>query len=245
MKTIVIFIVVCSQIVHSQTQQNTFPDSLEQYFRFKKTTAIGFLFNYFPPFLIERGMELKSFIRSKTFGDIRTTYGDTKAIDAMYLRAMQLTENNTGVALFLSTISAFDHKIVGIENPFFLLYFPLTSESDNEFTRRVRNLPTHIYDDSPIQGDRDKIQHFFGSAFLAYIFESRCAAERFGSLIELGEDVFIVNGVLDKRDERANQQGREFGLALLQNSRRLPSEFLKFHIAKKPLPATNRCCTEE
>jgi hypothetical protein len=142
---------------------------------------------------------------------------------------MQMTNNNTAMALLLSTISCFDHKLVGIDVPLFNLYFPLSNESEEEFTRRAKHLPAHLYDDSPAteQGDRDKLQHFFGSAFLAFVFESADASMRFGEFVEKGEDAFIVGGINDDRDLRADRQGQDFGIAVLDDNRRFPSEYLK------------------
>ena len=173
-------------------------------------------------------MELKSFISSATFKKIRKRFGDPRAVDAIYIRAMQLTNNNTAIALLLSTFATFDHRLVGLKVPIFELFFPLTDESEEEYHRRVRNLPSRLYSDTPSdrQGDHDKLQHFFGSTFLTFTFESPQGAERIGDFIEEGEEAFIVGGVRDDRDKRANRQGRRFALALLEDNHRLPSEFL-------------------
>lgn len=203
------------------------------------------LIGYFPSELTGNGMELKSYVRSKRYRALRELYGDLRAVDALYIRALRLTRGNRGMALFYCTVATMDHRLVGIRIPFFKTYLPLTSESFKEFTRRTRNLPTHFYPDSPPHrfGDRDKLQHFFGSAFIANVFESRGAAERTGFFIEWGEEAFIVDGAYDKRDMRANRQGREFGLALLRTSDLssiLPSHFLKFTIAEtQPQPSTS------
>lgn len=217
-----------------QAQQATIPpDSLFEYFQFEETASFSFLETYFPPLLIQDGIVLKSFIRSKTFLEIRNQFTDLKAVDAIFIHAMKLTNDNTAIALMLSSLATFDHRMVGLKIPALKLYFPLSNESEKEFSKRVNNLPVRLYADSPANqfGDRDKLQHFFGSAFLAFVFESRDASERFGTFIEKGEDAFIVDGSIDERDIRANHQGQQFGLALLHDNHRLPSEFLKFEIA--------------
>lgn len=207
-------------------------------------SPFGFLLTYFPSELIGNGIELKSYVRSRRFRDLRKSFGDLRAVDAIYIRALRLTDGNTGMALLYSSIAAMDHRIVGIKIPLLKLFLPLSNESAEEFGSRVANLPSHFYVDVPQNeaGDRDKLQHFFGSAFVAYTFESRGAAERIGNFIEWGEDAFIVDGAYDKRDLRANLQGREFGLALLNAARAeagspiLPSVFLTAQIAEKPEP---------
>jgi hypothetical protein len=82
-------------------------------------------------------------------------------------------------------------------------------------------------------GDRDKLQHFFGSAFLSYSFESSGSAERVGDAIELGEESFVVGGVSDERDGRANHHGQMFGLTLLRDEDVRPSDFLQLVVAAR------------
>ena len=216
-----------------QQLKNDTADTLRRYFQFDDPSGLSCLFTYFPPVFIQHGIELKDFIRSKTFRAIRLAYGDVRAVDAVYVRAMQMTNNNTAMALLLAAIATFDHRLVGLKVPVFQLFFPLSNESLEQFNWRVNNLPVQLYADTPPSGDRDKLQHFFGSAFLTFIFESRDVAERFGDFVEEGEDTFIVDGVLDNRDLRADRQGQDFGIALLGDNNRLPSKFLKFQIASK------------
>jgi len=209
-------------------------DSVSVYFQFKDASPFSCLFAFFPSSLIQNGIELKSFLRGKAFLKLRQRFGDPRAVDAIYVRSMRLTNNNTALALLLASIATFDHRMVGFKVPMLKLFFPLSDESDGDFLNRVNNLPAHIYRDGPAgrTGDRDKLQHFFGSAFLTFIFESRNSAERFGMFIEKGEDAFIVDGMLDPRDIRANHQGQQFGLALLVDNHHFPSEFLRFEIAE-------------
>jgi len=149
------------------------------------------------------------------------------------VRAMTLTHNNTSVALLLATVATFDHYVVGVKIPLLNFFFPLSNESREDFAARIRNLPARLYADSPRggHGDRDKLQHFFGSACIAYTFESQGAAGRMGDFIEVGEDAAIVDGVLDSRDERANWNGSQFGTALLANNKRYPSDFFRAPVA--------------
>ncbi|MDI6767134.1 MAG: hypothetical protein QME52_09960 [Bacteroidota bacterium] len=204
-------------------------DSLGSFFRFEDSPSFGFLATYFPSFFIQNGLDLKTFIRSRTFRIIREQYGDLRSVDAIYIQALKLTYDNTAIALLLSLVACFDHRFVGLKVPVFALFFPLSNESEEEFRQRVSNLPRFLYSDTPAGkiGDRDKLQHFFGSAFLAFIFESQQVADNFSDFIEQGEKTIIVDGVLDERDIRANRDGQRFGLALLDNNHLLPSAFLK------------------
>jgi hypothetical protein len=128
-----------------------------------------------------------------------------------------------------------EHRNFGIRIPVVgpLLWVPLTSEFPEEFHKRVHALPTRLYADTPpdSDGDRDKLQHFFGSAFLSYTFESPGVSERIGEFIEWGEDKFVVEGALDERDNRANRQGQRFGLWLLSDDSVRPSRFLRVPVS--------------
>jgi len=246
--TIAMFV---SQPLCSQPAERSASDSLSGYLRFEETSPFTCLLTYFPPLLIQHGIELKSFIRSKEFQKIRQRYGDVRAVDAIYIQSMKLTDNNTAMALLLAAVASFDHRSVGLRVPVFKLFFALSNESELDFLARVNNLPTHLFFDAPVShaGDRDKLQHFFGSAFLSFVFESRDPADRVGTFIEEGEDAFIVDGVLDERDMRANHLGQEFGLALLGDNQHVPSEFLRFEVARSrnganPAPENQSCSGE-
>ncbi|MFI5251150.1 MAG: hypothetical protein ACHQQQ_01855 [Bacteroidota bacterium] len=210
----------------SQETPGARANDLRKYFIFDNPHPLACLFTYFPSIFIQHEIELKSFVRSKTFSHLREQFGDQKAVDAIYIRAMQLTNNNTAISLLLATLATFDHRVVELKIPIFEFGLPLSEESGGEFSRRVKNLPRTLYDDSPDSGDRDKLQHFFGSAFITYISESRDAADRFGMFVEKGERLFIIGGVYDERDLRADWQGQNFGSALLKNNRKRPSHFL-------------------
>jgi hypothetical protein len=230
-------------VPNAASSQTAETDSLSSYFEFEDASPLSCLFTYFPPFFIQHGIELKSFVRSKTFHRLRNVYGDVRALDALFIRAMRMTNNNTAVSLLLATIASFDHRVVGLKIPVFNLYFPLSDESERDFLRRIKNLPSRLYADTPndSSGDRDKLQHFLGSAFLTFAFESQDAAMRIGDFVEEGEEAFIVGGVNDDRDLRSDRQGQAFGAALLDDNRRLPSEFLKRGAAGVSSSASASC----
>lgn len=175
--------------------------------------------------------EVREFIRSDEFADVRYRYGDLYAVDAIFDMAMRVCWENRGEALFVSSIATMDHRRVGFRVPLLgpLLWLPLTSEFEEEHGARCAALPRRLYPDSPPgdAGDRDKLQHFFGSAFLAFVTESRVSSSEVGEFVEWGEERFVVGGVRDPRDMRANHQGTEFGLALLHDPATLPSTYLR------------------
>ena len=181
------------------------------------------------PKIVADGYRLKEFIRSEEFAEMRSAGGDRRAVDAIFDRAMALSWNNAHEALLITFFGVMDHKKFGVRVPLLgeFLWVPLTSEFEDDFRARVRALPSRLYDDTPAgsYGDRDKLQHFFGSALLTYVTGSASAAERAGYFIEWGEDMFIVGGVYDERDLRANRQGQLFARRLSEDDAARPSPF--------------------
>ncbi len=193
--------------------------------------GIGILSLLIIPKVIQDEYRLKDFIRGDSFSAFRKAHGDLAAVDAIFDRAMALSWSNVHEALLISMLATFEHRTVGITLPLIgpLLWFPLTAEFEDDFRIRVEALPCRLYPDSPadVGGDRDKLQHFFGSAFLTYTLESCETADRIGEFIEWGEDKFVVDGAMDERDTRANRQGQQFGLRLLDDRSVFPSGFFK------------------
>jgi hypothetical protein len=205
--------------------------------------AVSFFAPLFLPKILQDEYRMKEFICDEEFLAFRRTYGDVNAVDAIFNRALHLSWNNVYEALLLCFLSTMEHRNFGVKLPVLgsLLWLPLTSEFPDEFHRRVKALPAQIYDDSPRgnAGDRAKLQHFFGSALITYVTESRDAAQRVGLFVEWGEDRFVVGGVLDERDIRANMQGQDFGTWLLEDATVLPSKFLG---GREHMPAQDKGC---
>ena len=109
-----------------------------------------------------------------------------------------------------------------------MLTLPLTLESIDQFRMRYGNLPSRVFSDSAdtVSNDKDKLQHFFGSAYLAFTEGGDNIAEHIGDWIERGEESFVVGGRDDVRDRKANALGQEFGLMLLDDEYAVPSDVL-------------------
>ena len=191
--------------------------------------VLTFLSPLLIPKVFQDCYRLREYVRSGELARIRSAYGDLYAVDCVFDRAMRLSWNNVYEALVVSAFALMDHHRVGVRIPLLgaVLWFPLSSEFEEEFRARVDSLPSHLYPDTPPgrEGDRDKLQHFFGSAFLTAITESPDGADRFGLFIEWGEELFIVGGVNDDRDVRANREGQRFGQRLLPDPAARPSRF--------------------
>lgn len=191
-------------------------------------SAFESLITLFPPFLLQNISELKSFIRNDEFLNLKKQNGDVAAVDSIYWKANELTRGNIGISLLICAIATLDHYTLGIKIPLINLYIPLTNETKEEYRKRTANLPTHFYSNSPSYpyGDRDKLQHIFGSAFLIYVFESESLAERYSLFVEKFEDRYIKDGNYDLRDMEANKDGQRFGWLLMKNKDAKPSDVL-------------------
>jgi hypothetical protein len=181
------------------------------------------------PTFIRDQILLKRYLRDPRFMDIRLLCSDTAAVDAIFLRAMEIADDDIRYALLISLFASMDHFKLGIRIPLLgVVWLPLTTETDSVFRVRHSHLPRRVLPDSigRTESDKDKLQHFFGSAYITYFTNSRSLANFFGNMIEVGEDAFVVGGVNDDRDKFANRLGQEFGLRLFEEEDVLPSDVL-------------------
>jgi hypothetical protein len=195
----------------------------------KTLQILSFISPLLIPKLIGDGATMKDYVRSPEFAALKARVGDRRSVDFLFRRSLKVAWDNTAEGLLLMFVATMDHRAFGLKAPLIgnAVWVPLTSEFESDFRARVTALPRGLYPDTPpgISGDRDKLQHFFGSAFLTYVTESDAAAARVGNFIEWGEDLFIVGGVNDPRDARANAEGRRFAFALMSDPDALPSGF--------------------
>ncbi|MCX6121784.1 MAG: hypothetical protein NTX44_09210 [Ignavibacteriales bacterium] len=217
---------------HAQCNDEKSPNDLSWDFDEGKNKgfSIGaFVSDIFTPSIILDTKRIREYICDARFQILRGQCGDIRAIDAIYLKSLKIAEYNIARALFLSFMAVLEHRNVDIKMPIFKsLALPLTFEADSIFYARVKNLPTQVYADTPpgSHGDNDKLQHFFGSAYLAFASESPGFTRTTGNLIEWGEEKLVVGGTDDPRDKRANEQGKSFGRDLLVVKTLLPSDYL-------------------
>ncbi len=186
-----------------------------------------FLTDTFTPKLILDTRATRAYVRDPRFKELTQRCGDLRAADAIYLKALKIAEYDIARALFLSLMGTLEHQDVGVEIPVLgVLNVPLTFEDDSLFKARVANLPSRLYADTPPEGDKDKLQHFFASAYLSYATQSPDFAKASGDFVEWGEARFIAGGDDDPRDKRANAQGDAFGRDLAVVKTLLPSDYL-------------------
>jgi hypothetical protein len=196
-----------------------------------ESSSASIISDLFEPQLIIDTRLIRKYVLDERFQVLRCKYGDIPAVDAIYLKSLGISDHNISRALFISMMAVFEHRYIDIKVPFFkYIRLPLTFEKDSVFKSRINHLPSDLYTHKlkKIVDDRDKLQHFFGSAYLAYASEAPSFALTFGDLIEWGEASFIVGGTDDIRDKRANNEGKSFGRDLLVIKTLLPSDYLTF-----------------
>ncbi|HUI64307.1 MAG TPA: hypothetical protein VL126_05680 [Bacteroidota bacterium] len=218
-----IFVILLAVLPARATAQQTLPPIPR---RERLPAFVSALSPLIVPKIFADCYRLREYVCSDEIADARRAYGDLYAVDLIFDRAMRLCWNNRGEALLVTAFAVMDHRRFGVRIPLLgaFIWIPLSSEFPEDFRRRIQALPKRLYPDTPPEGDRDKLQHFFGSAFLTVLAGSREAADRFGLFIEWGEERFIVGGVNDPRDVRANREGQRFAQRLMDDEDARPSD---------------------
>ena len=176
---------------------------------------------------------ISEFIASDYFKELAKTNSDLALTDTIYLRAVRFKDYNYSEALLALTFAAIPYKTVPIRIPLLglKLNFPLTSDCDSIFALKNRNLPKEFYDDTPAgsYGDKDKLAHFFGSAYISYTSRIFDLGNLIGYFVESFENKFKVQSAVDPRDMMTNTVGQLFGRILKKNKAILPSDVFIIH----------------
>ena len=146
-------------------------------------------------------------------------------IDRIYCEAVRIAEGDPMRALFLCSIATLPYWEFPAVVPLagWVIMVPVSTETHEEFLARLAALPSLVLRDSKAGEDRDKLTHFFGSAWLACKLRSVPLVNLIGMLVEIGERLFKLEGAEDPRDLDAGRLGAAFGLALGRDADALPS----------------------
>jgi len=176
---------------------------------------------------------LSGYIASDKFASYKLELSHLTLIDSIYITALEYNNNDISETLLSITFAAIPYRQVPIVVPLLniSLNYPLVSSDDSTFILKNKNLPSEILFDSPLSeyGDKDKIAHFFGNAFIGYHSTFFDISNIMGLFVEVFEKSFQVQAHIDERDLLVNFYGRAFGKALKQNRFVLPSQSLIFH----------------
>ena len=179
---------------------------------------------------------LTKFICSDYFVSLKNKTTDLDLVDTLYLRSLKYYLNDPSEAMLALTFATLPYTEIHITIPLIQLKFtvPLPTVRGQLFTVKMKNLPAKFFYDTPNNafGDKDKIPHFFGSAFIEYNIPYLNLSRFIGIFVEKFEEVFYVDGQADLRDLYVNGLGIKFGKALRKNDKLLPSEILKTYSFK-------------
>lgn len=187
---------------------------------------------------ISLAYELRALIAAQQPLAPRSRTGDLRRLDAIYLRAVYLAEGDPFLALIALSIATLPYHTFPARVP--LLGITVTvlvsTESHEAFERRMTNLPGMLLRDTPRSLDRDKLPHFFGSAWMQCVTANSSLVESAGEMLEFGEMMFKLEGSRDERDIVVNRLGAAFAMALQRHRCVLPSDMFKSMDRKRNEP---------
>ncbi|MFA3781982.1 hypothetical protein ABRY23_02815 [Melioribacteraceae bacterium 4301-Me] len=176
---------------------------------------------------------ISKYIASKDFIKLKQSNSDIELVDSIYITAVRYYESDISEALLCLTFALLPFNKMSIILPIvnIKITFPLLSAAEKIFSEKLKYQPKNIFFDSPTDdlGDKDKLSHFFGNAFLSYNVRFFNLSKFMGIFVELFEATLKIQGSIDHRDILTNYLGELFGKALKENSKLLPSEVLKIY----------------
>lgn len=173
---------------------------------------------------------LSEFIASDYFITLKKINTDLALVDSIYFRAIEFYDNDYQEALLALTFTTIPYRRVPLVIPLLKtkLYYPLISANDSISNLKNQNLPSKLFYDSPDNdyGDKDKLAHFFGNAFIGYAESVLNLADVFGYFVEAFEQDFKAQSEVDFRDVDVNWYGVLFGDMLEMNKSIMPSQIM-------------------
>ncbi len=173
---------------------------------------------------------ITGFIASGKFSELRKNNDDLALTDSIFLRALNFEQGDCSETLFALTFAVIPYKVIPIKLPLLpvIIQYPLTSSDIDTYNRKNGQLPRYFYFDSPQNnyGDKDKLAHFFGSAFITYNSNFFDLGDLIGYFVEVFEQNFKVQSAVDPRDLHTNEFGDMFGEILKENKIVLPSQVM-------------------
>jgi len=139
-------------------------------------------------------------------------------MDSIFSFALSIADSNIADALLFCSVGSMTYPVFKVKLPYlnFVIPFSVFTEYDSEkMKKKASNLPHKLFDDSPDTefGDKDKVVHFFSSAYFSYLFGYSFAVH-IGYFVEEFEESFKIDGKVDERDLKINELGARFGQEL-------------------------------
>ena len=212
---------VLSSCVYSQTH---ILDSNLNVARCLAKHSISLPLSLLIPAGIREGYDMREFIASPEFGAFDSVTAPPDVLNEIYYSAIEYAHGNLELALLASAFGSFEHEYIPIGVLGLTVRIPLTSENHEQFGVRWSHLPAHIYRTQ--EGDRDKLQHFFASAWLKEWLGMDWLVQGAGAMVEILENMFVIGGFEDPRDLHANNDGMHFAIRAESDIKYQPSHAL-------------------
>ena len=183
---------------------------------------------------LEEGVTyMVNFIISDYYDSLSQSNSDLDLIDTLYLRSLNYHNYSIDEALLALTFATLAFNEMPLHFPFtnIKLAANLPAGPDGTLQKKKLNIPKQIFVDSPQTnfGDKDKVAHFFGNAYLSNSVSIFNLSKFLSILVELFEDSFKVEGTIDNRDFIANFLGYHFGKQVSRDEKYLPSQSLRIY----------------
>lgn len=175
---------------------------------------------------------LSNYIASSEFESLKKEKSDLEQVDNIFAKAVEFFEGDISEALLCLTFSTLPYNHIELRFLFGTkIMIPLPSVPKKIFEVKLKNLPKEIFFDSPKDefGDKDKLAHFFGNAFLSSNFGWFNLSKFMGIFVEQVEEGLFVNGGYSNKDLITNNLGELFGTCIKNNRNLKPSDVLKIY----------------
>jgi hypothetical protein len=154
-------------------------------------------------------------------------------VDTLFRQSLNQSNGDFSESLIALTFACLPFRSFEVRIPFIKTkwIYSIYSADSLTFVRKNEFLVNNVYFDSPKNkfGDKDKLAHFYGAAFIGYLTRSVNIPDYIGCLVEIFEEVFKVDSYIDLRDVRTNKLGGLFGRQLRKNPNANPSMYFSFY----------------
>ncbi len=183
--------------------------------------------------LSQQVMILSDYIASEKFENYSDSVDHISLIDSIFNNSLKVCGNDISEALLTAALATLPYRKIPVTIPVINeeAEGTIIETPDSLFKRKVSNLPSKIFFDSPggVFGDKDKLSHFFGNAFLSYNVALFNLSKFLSILVELFEESFKVDGSVSTRDLLIGNLGELYGKELSDNGSMMPSKYIRFY----------------
>ncbi len=176
---------------------------------------------------------LSNYIASEEFAQYSKNHHDLESVDHIYLKALKFFDGDKLEAFFCLTFAFLPYNHIQMKLPLIgaQIRIPLPSPPKKVFTEKLKNTPKKLFSDSPNNdfGDKDKLAHFFGNAFLKYGVSFFNLSEFLGIFVEYFEQGLFMQGGFDRKDLIVNHLGALFAVMARTDAGAKPSDALKVY----------------